>query len=269
MVNRLKKAIRTLFVEENAGRSVTVFDDDIFIVSYPKSGNTWVRFLVANVVYKDRQVNFGSIERLVPDIYQHSDFFIRCVSRPRFIKSHEYFDPRYKRVLYIVRDPRDVVVSYWYYKVKIREIKDGFPMDEFVDRFVSGDLDPFGSWGDNVGSWLGARKYSSNFMLVRYEDLSSDPVLVTKKIVQFFGLARNEKDIISAVNNSSINHMKDLEKKDGQNWKPMKKARSDIPFVRQGSVGGWKNVLSDVSVAKIENSWRELLVELGYDVGEG
>jgi hypothetical protein len=80
------------------------------------------------------------------------------VPRPRLIKSHEYFDPRYKKVIYIVSDPRDVVISYYYFHLKQRFIEDGYPMERFVSRFVSGDVDPiFASWGENVAGWIATR----------------------------------------------------------------------------------------------------------------
>src|SRR5881397_1861057 len=93
-----------------AGRRLTVFPDDVFIVSYPRSGNTWTRFLVGNLVYQDEPVTFANIESRIPEIYLFPDRVLRSLPRPRMLKSHECFDPRYQRVIYIVRDPRDVVV---------------------------------------------------------------------------------------------------------------------------------------------------------------
>ena len=68
MRRRINKIIRLLFSMDNAERDVTVLPDDIFIVSYPKSGNTWLRFLVANIVFPDREINLSNIESTIPDI---------------------------------------------------------------------------------------------------------------------------------------------------------------------------------------------------------
>ena len=96
--------------------------DDTFIVSYPRSGNTWTRFLVANLLFADRPVTFANIEELVPDAEAQSSLYMKRVPSPRVIKSHEYFDHRYPKMLYIVRDPRDVVLSYYNFSRKYRQI---------------------------------------------------------------------------------------------------------------------------------------------------
>ena len=93
------------------GRRVTVFPDDTFLVSYPKSGNTWVRFLLANLIHPNEKVSFSNINRLLPAPGVLSKRFLRTLPRPRILKSHEPFDARFKKVIYLVRDPRDVAVS--------------------------------------------------------------------------------------------------------------------------------------------------------------
>src|SRR6516165_5909237 len=98
-----------------AGRGLTVFPDDAFIVSYPRSGNTWTRFLIGNLIYQDDPVTFANIEARIPEIYFNPDHVMRGLARPRILKSHECFDPRYRRVIYIVRDPRDVAVSFYHH----------------------------------------------------------------------------------------------------------------------------------------------------------
>ena len=157
MIDRIKETAKVLLGRGKAGRNLTVFPDDIFIVSYPKSGNTWTRFLVGNLVYPKDVIDFSNIELKVPDIYQNINDILLRIPRPRILKSHEYFDPRYKKVIYIVRDPRDVAVSYYYYHIKVRRIDDKYPIDRFIQRFIRGELDSFGSWEENVGSWMGVR----------------------------------------------------------------------------------------------------------------
>src|SRR5581483_9049836 len=96
-----------------AGRGVTVLPDDVFIVSYLRSGSTWSRFLLGNLVHENHTVTFANLDRFVPSIVAVPDHRLRKL--PRVIKSHECFDPRYPRVIYMVRDPRDVAVSFYHY----------------------------------------------------------------------------------------------------------------------------------------------------------
>ncbi len=110
MIWGLKRIVKYALGTDIAGRNLAVYPDDTFIVSYPRSGNTWARFLVANPVYAEQPVTFANIERLIPDCEAMASRYVKRVPRPRIIKSHEYFDPRYKRVIYIVRDPRDVAL---------------------------------------------------------------------------------------------------------------------------------------------------------------
>ena len=110
MIRKIRIA-SDILIDTKRGRSITVFPDDIFLVSYPKSGNTWMRFLIGNLLHQDEPITFSNIELKVPDIYQNSNRKLLQISPPRILKSHEYFDPRYKKTICIVRDTRDIAVS--------------------------------------------------------------------------------------------------------------------------------------------------------------
>ena len=101
-----------------------VSSEDCLIVSYPRSGNTWVRFLLANLLEESRYpLSFQQMEERIPSIHQRKDWNrIRTIPSPRFIKSHMPYSSKYKKAIYIVRDGRDVMVSayhYFYFPIKI------------------------------------------------------------------------------------------------------------------------------------------------------
>lgn len=264
VVRRIKLATKILLYGTGTGRPVTVFPDDVFIVAYPKSGSTWGRFLIGNLIHQDQPITFANLERKVPDIYQNTEDELQRVPRPRILKSHEYFDPRYRKVIYIVRDPRDVALSYYHHQVKMKTIKDGYPIGQYVSRFISGELNSFGSWAENVGSWLGARQDTSGFLLLRYEDILEQPMRELSKVASFLAINAPEERLEKAVKLSAAENMRKLEKEQADLWKPTKRSRKDKPFVRSATAGGWKTELPDSSIKEIESAWGICMKLLGY-----
>lgn len=248
------------------GRSLLILPDDVFLVSFPKSGNTWTRFLLANLRFPDQNVTWANINRLVPDPSGTAKRDFDRMSRPRIIKSHECFDPRYPRVIYIVRDPRDVVVSQYHYHRKIRRIEDESPIEEFVTRFLAGQTCPHGSWGQNVSTWLCTSERDPRFLLLRYEDLVADTPGELVKVVEFLRLTTSPEQIRNAVERSSADHMRKLEETQTNKNTLVKGSRKDLTFVRAARAGGWRSELSAPIVARIEAAWGPLMQHLRYEL---
>jgi hypothetical protein len=244
-------------------KGVTSFEDDVWIVSYPKSGNTWTRFLIANLV-ANNTVDWSNIEQIVPDIYINRDPQLKALRRPRYFKSHEGYRPEYRRVVFIVRDPRDVAVSYYHFIRKTKTLPIDATMDDFMEKFLAGNIDPYGNWGENVGSWLGARRGTANFLIVRYEDLQKNAVAELARIAEMMGLAADEQSLRQAVENSRADRMRELEQKQRCEHKMLKRSRADIPFVRAAKSGQWRSELPPEAVRQIESAWGSVMHELGY-----
>jgi hypothetical protein len=264
----VKRVVKYALGTDIAGRNLAIYPDDTWIVSYPRSGNTWTRFLIANLIHPEQPVTFADIERLIPDCEAMSSRFVKRIPRPRIIKSHEYFDPRYKKVIYIVRDPRDVALSYYDFSRKYRQIDDAFPLTRFVSDFVAGRLSSFdwGTWGENVASWFYTRGGRAEFLLLRYEDMLADTAHELSKVARFLGIDPTMERLAAAIDRSSADKMRGMEKTQGDQWVTTRNKRSDIPFVRTASSGLWKEKLPVSSIAEIETAWGPLMRELGYEV---
>lgn len=267
----LAEAKRVLTGRQMARRGATIFPDDVYLVSYPRSGNTWTRFLLGNLLHPDDPATFTNIESRVAEIYFNPDHVLRKLPRPRLLKSHEAFHPNYPRVICIVRDPRDVAVSFYHHNVKARNIPDTYPMDEFIPRFMAAEFDPWwGSWADNVMSWIKMRSGRDTFLLLRYEDMKDDSQRELLKIVGFLQKAgfqnveASPEKLAQAVQLSSPERMRELEKLAGKRYAQLKQTRQDKPFVRSAKAGGWKSALSEKSVALIEKGWGAIMQDLGY-----
>jgi hypothetical protein len=268
MIYGIRKVLKYALGRDIAGRTLAVRPDDTFIVSYPRSGNTWTRFLVANLLHPQEAATFANIERWVPDAEAQSSRYMLEIPDPRVIKSHSYFDPRYPRVIYIVRDPRDVALSYYDFSRKYRHIEDSYPLERYISDFVTGHLGSanWGTWAENVASWAFARGARPGFLLLRYEDMKARPQQELARIAEFFGITMTPELLQGTMERSSAERMREMEKTQGKEWVSTKDKRSDIPFIRTASTGGWKSKLRLESVAEIESAWGDIMAQLGYEL---
>jgi hypothetical protein len=225
-----------------------VLPSDVFVVSYPRSGNTWLRFLLTNALRPDRTATFTTVGKAVPDIYEEADRALLRRTQPRILKSHEPFDERYGRVLYLVRHPADVAVSYYHYLIDTRVIGAGYEIARFVDSFLAGRLDDFGTWRDHLAGWLDGRHGSANFVLVRYEDMVRSPEDALAAVLALVGAKTDEATIATAVERSTAAELR----------------RAGAPLVRRAQPGAAADELAPELVTRILGAWQATAARVGY-----
>lgn len=250
----IRKYLTRLGAASIARTPFTVEPDDVFLVSYPRSGNTWVRFMVANLLAgRTANVDFQVLGRLVPDL--HKDVTsIPWAPRPRIIKSHLTFRAEYPPVVYLVRDGRDVYVSYFHYR------RDRLPESTTLAQFIDGKLWPC-SWGDHVGSWLDSAMDSNRLLLIRYEDLLEDPTGGLAQIASFAHLDASIENIQDAVRASEFNRMRQAEEESGRPFGEPHSGR----FVRRGRTTEWKNAFGENERTAFKKKDNIALLRLGYE----
>src|SRR6267154_1816091 len=268
ILKHLAYSTRVLLGRINAGRGLTILPGDRFLVSYPRSGSTWSRFLIGNLLSASEPITFANIESRFPSIYICTDRQLRSVARPRLLTSHEAFDPSYKTIIYVVRDPRDVAVSFYHYAIKNRHIPDGYPLEKFVSRYVAVEVGPmydrWGSWADHVMSWIAMRQDHDGFLLLRYEDMVQGPERELAKVASLLKVEVTSERLSRAVELSSADRMRRLEKEQHEVWTQTSQTRADKPFVRSAASGGWRASLSSSAVAEIEEAWGPVMQTFGY-----
>ena len=238
-------------------KTVRVFADDVWLVSYPKSGNTWGRFLVGTLFNPSEPITFENLKRRVPDIYRHTDEELQKRSRPRLIKSHEQNFGHYPKTLYFVRDPRAVFVSYYYHMKREKMISDSETMDHLLDAFLSGKLGPFGRWDRHVQSWI----HAANVLIVKYENLISKPRSEVQRMLEYLNLQLEDETIVDTIKWSSADHMRNLEINSPGSFT---RQRTDIPFVRRALADNWHEELKASLVHRIEKKFARTMRQLGY-----
>lgn len=193
-----------------------------WLASFPKSGNTWVRFLLYHYIYGELtdSLNLG---KRIPDI--HAGDFSRAESGTRtlLVKTHWGVGPEMPHVartagaIYIVRHPKDVMLSMLNY-YRLREPAAKWTDETFVRLFIQGAGDQgsvrngFGSWEDNILAWMAQRRFP--LLLVRYEDLKADTPRELRRMVEFLGEPLDEARVKMAVESSTFENMRALEAKE-------------------------------------------------------
>jgi hypothetical protein len=225
----------------------------VFIVSYPKSGNTWLRFLLANLLNEQDEINFYTVHKYIPEVGKQKDI-VKTLKRPRIMKSHAPYIKEYPKVIYLIRDGRDVYVSYYFHRLK--QLAPGCSFEEFLKRQ---DHYPC-TWGEHVSSWLFGPP-RSNLLLVKYEDLIRDSRQQLNRIANYLGIMRTEDQLKSASEKSSFDNMRRLELEQGRLYKD----QGPKVFMRKGKSGDWNDFFGQDEKSIFKSREGHILIKLGYE----
>jgi Sulfotransferase domain len=191
------------------------------------------------------------VQSLIPDV--HETRFYRRFGTPTFFKTHHLPRPEYRRVIYLVRDGRDAMVSYFHFLAAFGELQD--PL-----RLVTTGEGLFPCrWHEHAEGWL-ANPHGAEMMTVRYEALKEDTVNQLQRICDFAGLQRERSLLDRVSQNSTFEAMREREQKLG--WEgpwPRDKA-----FVRRGIVGSFRDEMTENVLQAFMESSGPALKRLGY-----
>lgn len=214
------------------------------LVSFPKSGNTWVRFLLANALKRNVNcsINYKNINHYTPaGTLQGYDANLLTSNAPCFLKAHQTFNItkewsfKFDKVIYIVRDPLDMLWSYYHFinaqKPDRYRSLGGFTHD--YDRYC-------GHWGHHVISWVD-NDQGKDILLVKYEELKKRPECILKRILAFSNIPVADARINHAVESSCFQNMKTFE-----GGRAFMKAKDEAyNFVRSAVAGEGRLMIPD------------------------
>jgi len=267
----------------------------IWLASYPKSGNTWLRSFLTNYLnkntssfhfdmlnqiqkfpsqelYKQLNINFNKFEEIVKNWINMQEF-INLKQEFTYLKTHNAmctinnypFTNKENTIgfIYLVRDPRDVILSYSHHLGKSIE----YTYKAMIDKSASEKLDDkdhnetiLGSWSENYKSW---RDYNSvSKIIIKYEDLMLSPYKTFSKIINYLnkinGLHIDEGMVKKSIKNVSFEKLQNLEKKYGF------KEKTYGAFFRKGKIKNWEKNLNKKIISQLEEAFKEEMKELGY-----
>ncbi|OYX66188.1 MAG: hypothetical protein B7Y88_04635 [Sphingomonadales bacterium 32-64-17] len=240
-------------------RSASAWARDGYVLSYPKSGRTWFRTMFGSMACAqfglkvDNPMELQHFWKLSPGIpnigFTHDDY--PNLKFGRDVEWNKSFYRR-KKVLLLTRDPRDVLVSY-YFDAKNRMKVIDCDISTYL-RCEKGSIDAIVAF---YNAWAQARSVPRDFLWITYEDMQSDPRKVIRDSAKFFGLPDPSAELVDEiVEKGSFRNMRKAELQDSFKHERLRPADPNNPEsfkVRRGKVGGYVDYLTAEDIAFVDD----------------
>lgn len=247
----------------------------VWVASYPKSGNTWVRFLLANLLAGPVRTS-ADIEAFCPDVHHGEPAAPpRLYRGAAFLKTHWVAPQLGDRLrdtagaIYIVRNPLDVCCSALHY-LQVPEADRPRAIDDFAARLGVEEwrTRAMGPIPGNIASWFLVKPRFPR-MVLRYEDLAADPQAVAARLCWFLGYPASESEIAAAVERSSFAAMRHMEERERAVSRPgvfagFQAQRPGWRFMDRGRAGGFRDRLTDAQIDRLADAFADVMAEFGY-----
>lgn len=256
----------------------------LWLASYPKSGNTWLRALLYNIVH-GRLTRSDELQKRIPDAHKLKSLPFAADSEQALpIKTHWLpsripFAHRTAGFIYVARNPWDVVASNFDYRLLcgMGALDLVHERARYVDEFIAHRGDPrwrrlgMGGWGEHVRAWRALAAKVPNLWF-RYEDLLDDPERELARLCRFLGLTLDRDAIRAAVAGASFANMRSLEERELRAGRPglfaqqgfRKGQQSGRRFVNRGRADWGRDRLSPDQIARLAETFAAELELLGY-----
>lgn len=214
--------------------------DDVLLASFPRAGSTWLRLFLCNLIslseWDGREVNRALMNATMPRL-GHDNLFRswQHATIPRVIRAHRDYSPVFGRIrsFGLLRDPRDVMVSFYHFTKDRRGLH-----DEAFRGFIRDPKFGLEKWFKHYRSWRDQWE-----LTLKYEDMLRDPEREFRRVLEFLGVRVAEDLWREAVARASFHESRKAERLGS----PAREAGA--LFFRQGSSGQWRTYFSDEDLA--------------------
>ncbi|XP_060074359.1 sulfotransferase 1B1-like [Ylistrum balloti] len=219
-------------------------DDDVMICTYPKSGTHWLWEIVSMLVKKKAERISTVKETAMMEIMSKKTH--DNIPSPRVLNSHVYFEylpkdfaKRKCKIVYAMRNPKDVAVSFFNHHSKILEYEFSGTWEHYVDRYLKGDVD-YGTWFDYTLKWEKFMADNPDYPIIAttFEDMKEDALREVTRIAKFLEVDCDQAFLQEVTDLCHFDRMK----KEKVNMEEIDSWKDGQPgMYRKGDVGDWKN----------------------------
>lgn len=229
-------------------------EQDIFIAGFPKSGNTWMQHLMAGMNYSTDMSAISNllVRDLIPDVHQ-GQYYKRYQERMIF-KTHLLPQMNYKKAIFLVRDPRDAINSFY-------QMQRGRGINLTISEIVSEKKGLFSTWNEHVQAWSN-NQFNADLIVIKYEDLVENTLASLEQINAFFKFGIEKDMLQKIVSNCTFAKMR--EKESSVFWGKGKDWQEGKFFVRKGIKGSFKEDLGPDDIKLIESTCSDLMKKFNY-----
>lgn len=170
--------------------------DHIWLSSFPRSGNTWIRHMLHEILSNEPS-DSKNIRQTIPDIHNHWDILNLRKSALPYVKTHFPYSDYQKKVVYIIRNPFDTIYSYW--KLVSNDQHIAISLDDFIsDQIKEGYI--YGRWDRHILSYINSGLKQNEILILKYEDLVVDPYKGLVDILMFSSIYESSSRIQEVIN---------------------------------------------------------------------
>ncbi|XP_062886748.1 sulfotransferase 2B1-like isoform X1 [Mobula hypostoma] len=249
-----------------------VRDEDVFIVTYPKSGTTWMQEIVPLIFSNGDLTPVLSIPNWQRVPWLEHNFckgLLEDRPSPRLITTHfqrhmlpKTFDKSKAKVVYMARHPKDALVSSFHYHNIAAFLDNAGRFDEFLDKFLEGKV-MYGSWFDHIKSWWPVRD-QEYFLFLTYEEMLQDTRNTVTKLGEFLGKQLSSDTIDKIISQTKFNNMKQNSMSNYSFVPSDILNQENSNFLRKGIVGDWKNHFTQAQSEYFNSVFAERMKGLNF-----